>query len=747
MTTKQTLAHILIISSLLFFNAGCQKTSDNTPNLENKFVYKDIIAEYERVEKWHLTTAFDITESMNNFLLSGWLPGLRANEVHRWAEGLESQFFFIGSKNRKTILKFQCLPYPKENLQQVIDIFLNEHFVEKILLSPQESIYEIALPEEYLQDEVNYITFKYAYTNKNWNKLSVAFKSIAIDIDNATDEGIELIDAILRQPIDTYFNYYVRLPANSYMRLNLKNNKKVNGVVKISADGLPSEIYHLDQSGEQYLDISQFSNKYVKISFRTNYTADIQSSEEGYIEWSDIKIITENEKSSDSTPEPTSGEIVKMKEALSTYDIIYLVLDAFNLRHSSLYGYDRKTTPFIDTISQESIVFENMFANAPYTLASTGTLFTSHYSYEHGLINETDRLSPIIPTISELLSTSGIDTYLISDHGFVDKAWGLIRGFSHITRFKNFRELREDPNKLIEALNAVYATDLSNRKFVYLHLVPPHGPYLPPSEFRIFTPSLEESKMIEPNQENLQKIYRAQVKISEEQLAYIESLYDANVLFADHLTEMVCTFLESQGRLNKSIIFITTDHGEAFMEHAENVDGYYQDFGKTLHGTTVFDEMIHIPFLIRFPEELQILPRRIDHIASIIDIAPTLKDIYGIEFENNFSGRSLLPAILYDVSFTPFIYAEALLPKTRTIRDLHYKYIVSGGRKMLFDVSQDALEQHDLLSDLPVTAGYYHQLMRPFLDQRPSAFAKDEINLNHLNDKTIEELRDLGYLR
>ncbi|MCP4396703.1 MAG: sulfatase-like hydrolase/transferase, partial [bacterium] len=178
-----------------------------------------------------------------------------------------------------------------------------------------------------------------------------------------------------------------------------------------------------------------------------------------------------------------------------------------------------------------------------------------------------------------------------------------------------------------------------------------------------------------------------------------------------------------------------SDHGEAFRQH-----------GRMLHNTTVFDEMLHVPFLMRFPKALELPAGRITHPVSLIDVAPTLADIYGISELPEFSGTSLMPLILGEEdSWQHFVYAESLYTGVRTLRDAQYKYIHSpADGDMLFDMTADPLEQHNLLDSLAVTVGYYRRMIRPYLRE---SSATQNVELNTLGQETLKNLEDLGYIQ
>ncbi|MCP4397982.1 MAG: sulfatase-like hydrolase/transferase [bacterium] len=541
------------------------------------------------------------------------------------------------------------------------------------------------------------------------------------------ENSLELTEGKIRQPVGTTLSYYTRLPLQSLLHVELsKSSRKLTGVLEVSSDEAESEVFRLTKKGTHDLDLSQFSGKVVKLHFQVETSRSASRGDE-YIEWTNMALLSEQDPS--ETERHVSA--IPKSELFKDYDVVYLLLDAFHAEHASLYGYPRKTTPFFEELAKESMVFENMFANVPYTLTSTATLFTSKYPDEHGLIHTNHSLNRLTPTISELLEVADIRTYLITRHGYVIGDWGLSRGFSTIYKERYGRH----PEKVFDALDEIYAKNPDGRKFIYIHLGVPHSPYTPPEEFRSLVTEIDEREAIEPINDNLHAINRGELQISEAQLDYLKSWYDSNILFSDHLSRQIFQYFKERGAIEKTVFIITSDHGEAFLQH-----------NRMLHGTTLFDEMLHIPLLIRFPQELDVPPRRIDELASIIDMTPTIMELFSLDTEeNNFSGKNLLPLIFADTPVKPFIYLQNR--GHRGIRDSTYKYIAPDKKSpMLFNIQHDPQEQQNLYADRPVTVGYYQQLVRTIEMGQNAVSSSDAVDLDQQNEEVLENLRDLGYI-
>ncbi len=539
------------------------------------------------------------------------------------------------------------------------------------------------------------------------------------------DAALEFQDGHLKQPGGTAVTYYTELSQKVELYVELPAKPKEAAAISVHADGVESQRFRLEKKGGQSFDLARFQGKIVGIELTVG-------PQDAALQWD--AVVLRALKGPDDARQTVQPPLAPIPD-LKNYDVVYLVLDAFHAKHASLYGYDRQTTPFLDELAKEAVVFDKMFANAPYTLASTGTLFTSQFSHDHGLIHEKTRLSPITPTISELLSGADIPSYLITVHGYLIGDWGLSRGFSKILKEGNYGHgPKGQPETAFDNFKTISADEPHRSKFIYIHLGPPHSPYLPPEQFRKFVPDIR-SETIEPVNENLYKIDRGELQINAEQLAYIIGWYDSSVLYADYLAQNMIERLKELGVLERCIVIITSDHGEGLLQH-----------GRMLHGSTVFDEMIHVPFIVRFPKELNVSPRRIPHLVNLLDVTPTLAEIFGIE-PADFSGKSLLPTVFHDQAINPFIYTEALVYEDlRAIRDLDYKYIASSKREALFDLTNDPQELQNLVNTLPVTTGYYRQLMQGLLQRQQEASSEKELDLDTQDPEVLKNLKDLGYI-
>lgn len=725
----------VLVAALLCFACTLKDASRVNPE-DHLVIYENLIADFELAEKWIPTRKIDFNET-SSFVM-GW-SGFKNGS--RWAVGRKSELAVNLLGRSDLEMSMVCKPFwIHQEQQQFMDIYLNQAFIKKISLDRKERSYLITLPSSLIKKGENRLQFRYAYAQQpppvngkkiDKRKLSVQFKHIEFQ---ATDDHLpryvlENRQKQIFQQIGTLLKYYYHIPADCHLDIEAQiTNPNLTGMIEVTAQDQKALTLSLNKSGTKRISLKKYANQHVCLTLQVKEKKRLGAQSESragpkVMAWSKLALSTPK---GDYYAMPHRLSLQTLRDKIRKLDIVYIVLDAFNARHASLYGYHRKTTPFLEKLSEKALVFNHFYANHPYTLASTATLLTSKYSFEHGLINNKKRLGPILPTFPEVLAENGIDTFLITGHNYLLGGWGLNRGFTKVIH----DQLRWVKNRNIKKLEQIYATEYAhNQKFIYMHLMPPHAPYDPPQKYRIFT---DKSSKYEAY--DLKKLELGQTEQTEAVLAYIKGLYDANVLFADDIIKEIHAFLESRDALKNTILIVTSDHGEAFLEH-----------GRMEHNTTVYEEMIHIPLIMLFPEETGIKGQKIENLYSIIDFFPTLLDMLSIESDIQLSGSSMLPALI-GRSKHDRVYAETLLTKHRSLIEANYKLLSTPEKLALYDLDSDPFETRNIFRQKPFLAGTMAQEMKLFQTQAVTD-NKNDVDLEKLDAQTVQQLKELGYLR
>lgn len=275
--------------------------------------------------------------------------------------------------------------------------------------------------------------------------------------------------------------------------------------------------------------------------------------------------------------------------------------------------------------------------------------------------------------------------------------------------------------------------------FAYLHFVQPHAPYAPPSPFAgrfssWYEGPLQKFDMFNPNFLNPKKI-------TPEGVQYIKDRYDENLYYAHFYIQKIVKLLKDSQELEKTILIITADHGEAFMEHG--------GFG---HSSTLYDEEIRIPLIIWFPKKYELPGKKINALVQSVDLLPSILDIYNIQKKPyDLEGKSLWPLLVgKKENLNQFILGGCGDSKFKHelrayyLRDNKFKLILFKNDKLLFNLSSDPAEKNNLFFQSPVVAGYFTQHLRRM--KRELKRKESLITGVKIDEKMEKQLKALGYI-
>jgi len=311
-----------------------------------------------------------------------------------------------------------------------------------------------------------------------------------------------------------------------------------------------------------------------------------------------------------------------------TRGYVLISIDTLRADHLGLYGYQRPTSPFLDSLAERATVFENAIVQLPGTLPSHMCIFTGLYPAEHGVYPPDGILSPDTPTLPEVFRRGGFRTAGFTEGGYVAGRFGFARGFD---QFNDEVAKRANDVETTFARGAGFLASLApeQRFFLFLHTYAVHDPYTPPEPYRSLFAGAPPPDTFPPTGPNFVHFNHGHGTISGETLAYYKALYDAKIRYTDDVLGWFFAELSRLGLAEQTTVIITADHGEEFLEH-----------GKMVH-EQVYHELLHVPLLIVHPD-----PRaraRIDAVVQSIDIAPTLYDLARLAPPARVSGTSLVP--------------------------------------------------------------------------------------------------------
>jgi arylsulfatase A-like enzyme len=381
-------------------------------------------------------------------------------------------------------------------------------------------------------------------------------------------------------------------------------------------------------------------------------------------------------------------------------NVVMVLLDAAAWAHFSYNGYPRETSPNIDRLATESVIFDQACAPSASTGHSVYGLLTSLHSFlaeEAGLRGEREaafRVTETTPLMPELLAPSFAHRSGISGNAWFGPEFGFDRGFTRFTASWRNEDVPDTTKRAGGRILDLFLEDLTmwgdSPAFSYVHFLEPHTPYTPPERFaRMFHPTAMDS--VDTRSRPLLKLRLDPP--SERDQEMIVALYDANIAYVDSLVGEVVQALEKAGKWDDTIFILTADHGEAFWQH-----------GVSGHGRHIYDEMVKIPMLVRMPGVEGLAGKRIDQPVSLKDLLPTFLDLLDLEIPEPLEGESLLPLMAGDASDfeerVVFMRGTHGVNPEFGLRYGPYKWIyrVHEGTYQLYDVVADPGETSDLSS-------------------------------------------------
>ncbi len=437
-------------------------------------------------------------------------------------------------------------------------------------------------------------------------------------------------------------------------------------------------------------------------------------------------------------------------------NVVLISIDTLRADHVGSYGYPRPTTPVLDSIAEQGVRFSNAFSQSSWTLPAHASLLTSQYSHEHGAVENNTRIKDAAVLLAEALQNAGYDTGAFVTWVYVSKLYGFDRGFAH------FAELIDQDNLMMAAgAGAVPAGPTTDAAiqwlerereapfFLFVHYFDPHMDYAPPEPFdRLYDPDYTGSatgryKWLVPFIRYL-PLYEAPIDARDRD--HVEALYDAEIRYTDEQIGRLLDAVDANVGLDDCLVVIVSDHGEEFNDHL-SMEG---------HGWTLYDEIIRVPLIVRFPDA-EHAGAVIDDTVELIDVAPTILGRLGVTQPDGFRGRDLTGLIeTGELSEPrPFAYAETHRFNVirRAIRGPRYKLIqtrdtgrnaagvpVEAGFQM-FDIVKDPGEQHDIFDPSDETARRLAKFLEGF-----AARERAEAEEVEIPESTLELLRSLGYV-
>ncbi len=431
--------------------------------------------------------------------------------------------------------------------------------------------------------------------------------------------------------------------------------------------------------------------------------------------------------SSPAADELTQGEPVRP-------DIILILLDAAR-GDRFLPEHPRRATPNIDRLASRALRFRRAYSECSSTSCAIPALITSLPFLDAG-IGSQRRLDDQVQTLAESLRERGYRTVGFSANPNNTKSRNLHQGFDEFHALWG-RNKDHGPYGMSRRAAEVIAEQAPGTPlFLQLHYLPPHEPYDPKPEFDVYR-DRDYRGPFKPRT-NLRPYRASRGQLTQADVTQLVDLYDGNLLMADDAVQRVFDALKTAGRWRHSVVLFTSDHGEAFWEH-----------DRQGHNSTVFDEMLHIPFILRLPGDHR--PAGVDasRVVTLADVVPTLLALAGTRPPAGAIGIDLLSAPQPDPRRprTVFHRTGARNTPTYAARTPRWKAIVRPRlqQQALYDLRADPGEHHNLIQQHPlIYAGLALRLRRHIALAARLDTVPEEVELP-ADDREV--LRSLGYIQ
>ncbi len=465
-------------------------------------------------------------------------------------------------------------------------------------------------------------------------------------------------------------------------------------------------------------------------------------------------------------------------------NVVVIVLDTVREDRLSCYGYPMGTTPILDRLAAESVLFLNAYSSSNWTPPAHASLFTGNYPSKTGVLGGIRFFPEDNLTLAEILRSKSYVTLAVTANSMISSTFGFGQGF-HIydelydvdSAYKNvtyllrrslcYSRLEKEPRvqPIVKYLSAVIvrrkttaifsgpefsSIRVNERIFHWLDRIPQerpyflfvnyldaHSPYEPPESLvdrsaRSYEGWIRDLKGFE-RMDALQKVEDELQRGNEEarvDAVYLSHLYDGEIRFLDRKVGEMLEGLRDRGLLENTLLVITSDHGEHFGEH-----------NRMEHRNSLYEELLRVPLLFYLPGKFP--PAAIPQNVSLCDVPVTILDILRIPVTGDVQGKSLVP-LISGGDYDGRVVAE--WRDSKTILDGGWKYVVhpSEGSEELYDLSSDPREKVNRFHAEAEAGDRLKSALDAWIESfEPAVIIEDDVEM----DETMRErLRALGYI-
>lgn len=589
-------------------------------------------------------------------------------------------------------LRFRLKPVGTDGMM----LFLNNHQLPSVEFDKGKKLatYDVEVPAEHVVEGENYLLLRPGSTKKVAGEaVSLAVESLRVipghDVEDPA--GVQLPRAgslvadhevagqkqrslSVRAP--TRLSWHVQVPRDAKLSFRAAapepKGGKVRGKVRIVAPGGKAREVFSAKLGSAWLQkvvsLQPWAGRVVRVDLVTEGDPDALAA------WSSPAILV---------PETE----LEGKDA-EARNVIVLMVDT--LRADKLKVYDPDTrvdTPAFSRFAEEGVVFEAAQSPENWTKPAVASVLTGLFPMTHGTKESEAKLPSQALMVSEVFKKKGFATGSFIANGYVSDKFGFDQGWDYYTNY-----IREGKSTVAENVFREAGDWIEKQKderfFAYVQTIDPHVPYDPPDSFLKKYDARPYSGQVKPRMTAnlLEKAKRNPPKVTFDRRdrQRLEALHDGEISYHDKHLAAFIERLKKLGVYENSIFVVTSDHGEEFYDH--------ESYG---HGHSVYQELLHVPFMVRWPGTVP-AGKRISETVSTLDIAPTILAAAGVAVPEVMEGIDRGPHMRGRVPAGPAVAFSDFLDDRRVIRAGRWKLILRGTNATLFDLERDPAEQHEL---------------------------------------------------
>lgn len=427
------------------------------------------------------------------------------------------------------------------------------------------------------------------------------------------------------------------------------------------------------------------------------------------------------------------------------YNVLFVSLDTLRADSCGFMGYGRRTTPFMDGFSRDAAVFEAMHTHSPWTDQSHATIFSSLYPRVHSITFHYKNYLRF--SVASILKKYGYKTAGFVESISLDSRIGIATGFDEYYNQSDPGDIKN--NRASDNNKRVFEwvrKNHDNKFFLFVHYFDIHYPYDPPDGYAHMFHKDDYDGRIYGIGKSLDFL---QPQPTAEQISQTRALYDGEIAYTDDQFRRLISLLDDYKLMDRTIVVVFADHGEGFGEHK-----------LFAHGNSLYQELMHIPAMIRFPGGDH-AGKRIKGITRTIDILPTVLDYLEADTEEALQGVSLMPEIKSGVNRDLLFFSDGIRYAS-CLRAGDWKMInnyimeeevikLIGGRKPeyeLYNLKDDPAESKIVTDENPEKVAELKEIIKKFWTINKK-WKKGFVmgRSGEIDEDVLKGLRQLGYIK